>query len=184
MTDQVPADPSPDAAVRIRRLESADIEVLTDISRGVAEEGRWIGREAIGADEARAFYAQVLDPDRATPVMFVAVVDGLPIGNLSLDVERSGVANLGMLLAEPWRGRGVGSALMVSAIEWATAESVHKLALQVWPHNASARALYAKFGFAEEGRLVRHYRRRSGELWDAIVMGLVLDDDSPASSYS
>jgi len=28
----------------------------------------------------------------------------------------------------------------------------------------------------------RHYRRRSGELWDAVIMGLVLDETSPGSS--
>jgi RimJ/RimL family protein N-acetyltransferase len=46
----------------------------------------------------------------------------------------------------------------------------------VWPHNDRAIALYARRGFVEEGRLVRHYRRRSGELWDAIIMGLPLSD--------
>jgi RimJ/RimL family protein N-acetyltransferase len=44
----------------------------------------------------------------------------------------------------------------------------------VWPHNDRAIALYEKLGFVEEGRLRRHYRRRNGELWDAVVMGLVL----------
>jgi hypothetical protein len=34
----------------------------------------------------------------------------------------------------------------------------------------------------EEGRLRRHYPRRNGELWDAIVMGLVLDEERPGSS--
>ncbi|HET7247558.1 MAG TPA: hypothetical protein VFJ07_22290 [Streptosporangiaceae bacterium] len=34
--------------------------------------------------------------------------------------------------------------------------------------------LYRKSGFAEEGRLTKQYRRASGELWDAIVMGMLL----------
>jgi hypothetical protein len=33
---------------------------------------------------------------------------------------------------------------------------------------------YRKFGFVEEGRRIKHYRRTSGELWDAVDMGLVL----------
>jgi RimJ/RimL family protein N-acetyltransferase len=49
----------------------------------------------------------------------------------------------------------------------------------VWPHNEATRALYGKFGFVEEGCLRHHYRRRNGQLWDAIVMGLVLDTKSP-----
>ena len=51
---------------------------------------------------------------------------------------------------------------------------VHKLSLSVWPHNAAAIALYRKYGFAEEGRRVKHIRRQSGELWDIVEMGLLL----------
>jgi hypothetical protein len=35
----------------------------------------------------------------------------------------------------------------------------------------------------EEGRLRRHYRRRNGELWDAVVMGLVFDTTTPGSPH-
>ncbi len=35
-------------------------------------------------------------------------------------------------------------------------------------------ALYRKNGFVEEGLRVKQYRRASGELWDAILMGLLL----------
>lgn len=88
-----------------------------------------------------------------------------------------GVADLGMLVADGWRGRGVGSALLVAGIDWARQAGAHKVALQVWPHNQAAIALYEKFGFGREGLLRRHYRRRNGELWDAVVMGLLLDPD-------
>jgi hypothetical protein len=30
-------------------------------------------------------------------------------------------------------------------------------------------------GFVEEARLRKQYRRQSGELWDVLVMGLVLE---------
>jgi RimJ/RimL family protein N-acetyltransferase len=76
----------------------------------------------------------------------------------------------------------VGGALVEEAVATARRLGAHKVALQVWPHNQPARRLYRRHGFADEGRLVRHYRRRNGELWDAIVMGMVLDHDSPGSS--
>jgi ribosomal protein S18 acetylase RimI-like enzyme len=41
-------------------------------------------------------------------------------------------------------------------------------------HNKAAIGLYRKFGFVEEGRLVRHIRRADGQLWDLIEMGLLL----------
>jgi ribosomal protein S18 acetylase RimI-like enzyme len=79
-----------------------------------------------------------------------------------------------MAVARPWRGRGVGSALLAAAIEKARGDGLHKLSLEVFSHNDAAIALYRKFGFVEEGRREKHYRRASGELWDSIVMGLVL----------
>ena len=56
----------------------------------------------------------------------------------------------------------------------ARADGLHKLALDVFPHNEAAIALYRKHGFVEEGRRIKHYRRANGELWDSIVMGLLL----------
>ena len=60
-----------------------------------------------------------------------------------------------MMVAPDWRGRGVGSALMEAAIAWCRRSGVEKIELSVYPDNAAARALYAKFGFREEGRLTR-----------------------------
>lgn len=79
-----------------------------------------------------------------------------------------------MMVAAAWRGRGVGTALVAAAIEWARAHGLHKLTLGVFPHNDAAVALYRKLGFAEEGRRTQHIRRANGELWDVIEMGLLL----------
>lgn len=172
-------DPKP--IVAIRRVTADDVDELVALASAVASEGRWIAREGeIDLDDGRRHLGPFLDAEDR--VMFVAESDARLIGNLSLTVESYGVADLGMLVAEDWRGRGVGSALLGRALRWAREQGAHKVALQVWPHNEPARALYRKFGFVEEGRLVRHYRRRNGELWDAVVMGLVIDDEAPASS--
>jgi ribosomal protein S18 acetylase RimI-like enzyme len=79
-----------------------------------------------------------------------------------------------MTVAQSWRRRGVGSALLAAALEKARSEGLHKLSLEVFPHNDAALALYRKFGFVQEGRRQKHYRRASGELWDSIVMGRLL----------
>ena len=79
-----------------------------------------------------------------------------------------------MLVAPEWRARGVGSALLVAGIEWARDAGAHKINLEHWPHNTAARALYDKFGFVQEGYRRSHYRRKNGELWDAVMMGLLL----------
>jgi RimJ/RimL family protein N-acetyltransferase len=104
----------------------------------------------------------------------VAVAQGAVIGEIHVDPVWMGFGEIGMMVAAPWRGRGVGTALVVAAIAWARAQGLHKLALSVFPHNQAAIALYRKSGFVEEGRLVRHIRRADGQLWDLIEMGLLL----------
>jgi putative acetyltransferase len=44
----------------------------------------------------------------------------------------------------------------------------------VFPHNLAALALYEKHGFVREGLFRSHVRRRTGEIWDSIPMGLLL----------
>jgi RimJ/RimL family protein N-acetyltransferase len=104
----------------------------------------------------------------------VAVAGAEIIGSLHIEVSRFGFGEIGMAVAGERRRHGVGSALVAAAIQWAREHGLHKLSLSVFPHNQAAIALYRKFGFVEEGRRVKHYRRMSGELWDSIEMGLLL----------
>jgi RimJ/RimL family protein N-acetyltransferase len=168
--------------IEVRLAGTGDIPAMVDIYAAVAAEGLWIAAEAPIDRERRALqFAATIDGEGDA---FVAVADGEVVGHLGLHRSGRGAVDLGMLVADRWRGRGVGTALLAKAIEWARAEpDVHKLALEVWPHNGAARALYRRLGFVDEGRLRRQYRRRSGELWDAIVMGLVVDETSPGSPY-
>jgi RimJ/RimL family protein N-acetyltransferase len=161
-------------AVTIREATLADVDRVLPLLVAVAGEGRWIGTEA-PVDLDRRRQRMVEDIEGADAIILVAEADGELVGELGLHLARYGVADLGMLVAAGWRGRGVGAALLAEAIDRAGKAGAHKIALQVWPHNAAAIALYERFGFEREGYLRRHYRRRSGELWDAIIMGLRLD---------
>ena len=162
------------AGVTVRPAREEDIDAMVDLLAAVAEEGRWIATEApVDRDRRRRRWAEDLQRDDVG--LFVADAGGELVGQLGLALASYGVADLGMLVADGWRRRGIGSALLRAGIDWARQAGVHKIALQVWPHNRAAIALYERFGFQHEGRLRRHYRRRSGELWDAIVMGLPLD---------
>jgi putative acetyltransferase len=105
---------------------------------------------------------------------FVAEADQVIVGEIHIDRSWMGFGEIGMMVANGWRGRGVGTALVAAAIEQARARGLHKLALSVFPHNGAAISLYRKFGFVEEGRLTKHIRRANGELWDLIEMGLLL----------
>ena len=158
----------------VRPLRREEIEPLLDLLDAVAAERRWIASEPpIPRDRWREGFERNIDDEYSVNLAAVDADDRL-IGQLDARGRADRPAEIGMAVAEGWRARGVGTALMQGCLDWARERGVHKLALQVWPHNDAAIHLYEKFGFEREGVLRAHYRRQNGELWDAIVMGLLL----------
>lgn len=153
--------------MEIRPAREDDRLPLAEVFAAVAEERDGIATEPPVDVEARAV-SWTLDGT------LVAVADGEIVGSIHVDASRHGFGEIGMAVARAWRGRGVGSALLAAAIDDARERGLHKLSLSVFAHNAAGIALYRKYGFVEEGRRVKQYRRQSGELWDAIDMGLLL----------
>jgi ribosomal protein S18 acetylase RimI-like enzyme len=162
---------------RIRPATEDDLDGVVQLVWEVAAEGHWIGAEVpFDRSDRKRRYADVLAADSST--VFVADARSIGgasvVGEISVSVASYGVADISMMLANGWRGLGLGRALLDAAISFAEAAKAHKMWLEVWPHNAPAISLYQKTGFEVEGRKRRHYRRRNGELWDALLMGLPL----------
>jgi len=166
------------AEVVIRQEQEADVEAVLDVLESVAAEGRWIASELPWDRAARAASIRAALQDPATFGGFVADLDGRVVGSIGLHLAPYGVVEFGMAILDGHRGRGIGTRLLRAGVEWAREIGAHKVGMQVWPHNEPAIALYEKEGFAIEGRLRAHYRRNNGELWDALVMGLVLEPSS------
>ena len=151
----------------IRPAADHDRFPLAELFAAVAEERDGIATEPPVDVDARAVGWNLEGT-------FAAVTDTRVVGTLHVGVSRFGFGELSMAVARDWRGRGVGSALVAAGIEWSRERGLHKLILDVFPHNTAAIALYRKFGFVEEGFRAKQYRRASGELWDALDMGLLL----------
>jgi putative acetyltransferase len=165
--------------VRVRPFRPEDVDAVVDMFVAVVDEDRWLGSQP-PVDRAAQRERFLLEAGPSTEsASLVAVAGEEVIGHARVDVTPYNVAGLGMMVAAGWRGRGVGGALVRAAIDAARDLGAHKLALQVWPHNEAALRLYLRHGFVEEGVLRRHYPRRNGELWDAVIMGLVFDETSP-----
>jgi ribosomal protein S18 acetylase RimI-like enzyme len=161
---------SPPDRVTVRRATGSDLDAVLEGLWSVAAEGKWVGTEVpFDRTERRRRFERMIDEPNG--IVLVAEVDGRIVGHLAMEITGYGVADLGMAIIDGYRGRGVGSALLGSALDWATDHGAHKAWLEVWPHNDPAIALYRKFGFAEEGRKRRHYRRANGEIWDSVLMG-------------
>lgn len=115
-------------------------------------------------------------PDHHT---LVAVVHDRVVGILGLHFgtgRRSHAASLGMMVHPDYQGRGVGTALLASAVDlaenWLACTRVE---LEVFTDNAPALKLYQKFGFETEGTL-RDYAFRDGQYADVYLMARVRSD--------
>lgn len=166
------------AGVIVRDMRAADVAEALDLLADVAAEGIWLGTEP-GFDRHRRgqhWLEGLADPMVRTLVM-ADPATGRLVGQGVVHLARYGVAELGMNLAADSRGRGLGGHLLDALLDAARALGAHKVELQVWPHNEPALRLYLSRGFVVEGRIRSHYRRASGQVWDAILMGLVIDPD-------
>jgi RimJ/RimL family protein N-acetyltransferase len=162
-----------DAAV-VRPARGDEFGELVEQTWAVAAEGRWTGVEVPFDRDARRLRLEGTSSGESSTVLVVDTsAAGGPgvVGHITVEIAVYGVADIGMLIIDGWRGLGLGATLLNAALEWASEAGAHKMVLEVWPHNSAALELYRRAGFVEEGRRLRHYRRRNGEIWDSILMG-------------
>lgn len=99
---------------------------------------------------------EMLAPGK-TDLLLVAEVGGEVVGNAGLHaasaaVRRRHVGSIGMAVSPSAQRRGVGSALMVSLLDYADNWAhMLRVELEVYTDNAAAIALYRRFGFEIEG---------------------------------
>jgi RimJ/RimL family protein N-acetyltransferase len=162
------------AAFQIRPAQPGDAAALVELARAVgAEPEGWLitnGEWRSAAEERRYLRAIRRSPHAA--VLVAESSDGI-VGRLSISRDphpaSRHVADLGLMVAEAFRRRGAGRALMVAAEEWARGVGVRKIELHVFPYNEAGIALYESLGYEREGLRRRHYRR-GGEFLDAVLM--------------
>jgi RimJ/RimL family protein N-acetyltransferase len=174
----------------VRRASPGDAGALVELAEAVASEpegwlisdGTWRtpGEErrflrALRRYSDAAVFVAELSEHMGTGLILSPSTSKRIVGRLSLGRDphpaSRHVADLGLMVAETHRRRGVGSALLREAIDWARQSDIRKLELHVFPHNEGAIALYEGFGFRREGLRRGHYRRGE-EYLDAVLMAL------------
>jgi ribosomal protein S18 acetylase RimI-like enzyme len=78
-------------------------------------------------------------------------------------------AVLGMGIVAAYRGQGIGSRLLATALELAAERGIRRSELIVRSDNAPAIGLYRRFGFVAEGTC-RNYMCVDGVDYDALLM--------------
>jgi RimJ/RimL family protein N-acetyltransferase len=170
----------------VRPADPGDAQGLKDLGDEVsAEPEKWLatvdGWRSAG-DERRYLRAIRRYPHAA---VFVAESEeGEIVGRLSIARDQHPasrhVADVGLMVAQSYRRRGIGRGLLAAAAEWARGHDVRKLELHVFPYNEAAIALYEGFGFVREGYRKNHYRRDDGYM-DAILMAYDVGGEQPTS---
>jgi ribosomal protein S18 acetylase RimI-like enzyme len=148
----------PVGGLSVPRPDGVEIRPLArdDFTEALALVRQLYGLPDADREPHRAAYeALVNDPD-ATP--FLATAEGSAAGLIVFRFRRrlnhatfeGWVSDL--VVREPYRGRGIGRALMASAIaEWRLRGS-HRIQLEVATDRTAARSLYDALGFVEQGR--------------------------------
>ena len=146
----------------VRRARPADAEAWHALQAAIYAEGRAFVGDGAPSAGALAARLRALEPDDG--VVVFALAAGRPIAwaeAYRLGVRRMAhVATLTIAVADGWRGRGVGTALMDAIEQWARRARVRKLQLHVRAGNQGAIALYRRLGYDVEGVLVAQVARR------------------------
>lgn len=154
----------------IRHAEPDDYLALTRVYSGPLAAGGTLQIPVQSAEVWKGRLSNIAPLDR----ILVAVADGEVVGNLGLhpqtNVRRAHVAGIGMAVRDDWHGKGIGKALLRSAVDLADNWlGLMRLELTVWADNAVAQRLYVSEGFVVEGTH-RAYALRHGRFTDAIAM--------------
>lgn len=100
--------------------------------------------EPIGAEAHARWYARALEGERS---LFVIESDGEPAGLVRLDPIDAVTAEVGIVVAPAYRGRGIATLALGSLIAKATAAGLESLIARIRVENARSRKLFAASGF-------------------------------------
>jgi RimJ/RimL family protein N-acetyltransferase len=166
----------------VRKARTSDAaQLIANTQRLLAEEPQWSVTEAsefcmtLGDEEAwiRGFqqrpHSLLLVADFGAPER-AEIVGAVNFSTPArFRVRHRG--RLGINVLAPYRGLGVGEALLRTLLTWATAEpELERVELSVFAHNQRALGLYRKLGFIEEARLRRAFKLADGAYYDDVMM--------------
>jgi len=160
-----------DILVRARRAD--DFEALVDLDLASARHHASIDPDSYLVPDRQAVAAflerRLADPDRE---VLVAEVDGEVVGAVDITLVRPRepgsivrpipTADLGISVAEGWRDRGIGHALMAAAEANARARGAERMILDMSSANEGALRFYRGLGYSEHGSLLRRSLRGDG----------------------
>jgi RimJ/RimL family protein N-acetyltransferase len=80
-------------------------------------------------------------------------------------------AEFGICISKEYWGHGIGKVLLENILTWADTAGIEKISLTVIETNIKAIELYKRYGFVEEGLLVRDRIHKDGNYYNTVIMG-------------
>lgn len=163
--------------MQIRRATSADAETICRIyNQGIEDRVATLETVLRTPDERR----QWMESRGSRHPVLVAERDGGVVAWASLNPFNprpayDHVADLSIYVERPWRGKGVGRALLARVIETARELGFHKIVLAALASNRAGEALYTKLGFRRVG-VYREQGLLDGRWTDVLLMDRLLDE--------
>lgn len=166
--------------IQIRPAVEADIPILVNFDHSYTSEYVWQMEPQFGSGQMGAAFREVrlprqvrVDYPRSPRLLaaewkkrsdnLVAVLNGEPVGYTSLTrhIIPFSVWMTDLVVAARFRRQGIGTALILAALEWTTAQKdCHRLVLEMQPKNHAAICLAQKLGFDFCGYIDHYYHNR------------------------
>jgi L-amino acid N-acyltransferase YncA len=104
----------------------------------------------------------------------VAILDDEIVADGALELRGPGwkehVGELRLIVARPFRRRGLGMLMARELYQLAAAEKVKEIVVEMMRPQVAAQSIFRKLGFREEGVLPAHVRDVRGQKQDLLVM--------------
>ena len=158
--------------VTVRKVRRRDADSVIRLWQGIADERKFVVTERVSPERRKRWIRSIDD----SGLLWILAEAGEELaGTLTLSrygnlAKTKHIRELEIGIAKPFRGIGVGTALMDCAIRWADRRKVKKVILSVFSTNGRALSLYKKFGFLREGTRKKQYLI-DGEYVDEVMMG-------------
>jgi len=167
--------------IAIRQAEPDDAEALYELAETTSAETAFLLRQPGEGLRSGAAWRDVLASQQSgdSNIMLVAAKGTRLLGHCGLYrgefARNRHTATIAIAIRQSHVGRGIGTKLLIAAIDRAAAAGITRLDLTVMPGNDRALRLYRGHGFTVEGRKRGSVELQSGPK-DEIMMARLLKD--------